>query len=184
MRPILFYTVGLPGAGKSTFARQLAFLLGGKVLRGDVIGLELFRLPTYSPEERKMVYAEMSRRATTSLRAGEHVFYDAATNTQAQREAVVALAEQNGAEALGVWIETPIAIAKRRAASPRDKGVAGRVVRIIPPHIFDQYAAAFELPDDNEVIVQLSGTAPFFLQYRRLYRYLRAQGIRPPRLVN
>jgi predicted kinase len=183
MRPILFYTVGLPGAGKTTWARSIATLLHAEHLRGDKIGLELFRFPTFSPQERQAVYAEMTHRASEGLRNGQHVVYDAAANTAAQRQAIANLARANGADAVGVWVQTSIPIAKKRAGQARDTGLAGAVVRVIPPHIFDQYAAAFESPQHGEPIILLSGEALFYLQYRRLQRQLRAHGVRLPRLI-
>src|SRR5579859_1990392 len=168
MRPILFYMIGLPGAGKTTFAQRLSTLLEGEHLRGDQIGLELFRFPTYSLAERRMVQEEMCRRAIAALQKGRHTFYDAATNTHAQRQEVRDLAAAHGATAIGLWIETPIPLAKKRAATARDSGIVGQVVRIIPPHVFDQYAQMFESPQTHETIIRLSGDAPFYLQYRRL----------------
>jgi len=183
MRPILFYTVGLPGAGKTTWARSISTLLRAEHLRGDKIGLELFRFPTFSPQERQMVYAEMSRRASQALREGRHAVFDAASNTGAQRQAIANLAAAHGAEAIGVWVQTSIPVAKKRAGQARDTGLAGAVVRVIPPHVFDQYAAAFEQPQHGEKIILLSGEALFYLQYRRLQRQLRAHGLRVPRLI-
>ena len=182
MRPVLFYTVGYPGAGKTTLANKLGYWLQAEHLRGDKIGLELFRFPTYSLQERRMVYEEMSRRAAEHLRAGRHVLYDAATNTYAQRAALAELARKYGGEAIGVWIQTPIDLAKKRAGTVRDKGVVGSVVRVIPPHIFDQYVAVFEQPRDDENVIILSGYANFSLQYRRLVRQL-GRGHTMPRLI-
>lgn len=173
MRPVLFYTIGYPGAGKTTLATRLSYWLGTTHLRGDKIGLELFRFPTYSPQERQMVYAEMNRRAGEQLARGKHVLYDASTNTAAQRKQVMDVARQHGAEAVGIWVQTPVPVAKKRAASARDQGLVGAVVRVIPPHVFDQYVAAFEAPQPHEGrIIVLSGDAPFPLQYRRLQRSL------------
>ncbi len=177
MGAVLFYTVGLPGAGKTTFAASLSCWLNVPHLRGDKIGLELFRFPTFSPQERAVVYGEMNRRAGESLRAGKHVLYDAAVNTRAQRDQLIDLAKQNGGEAVGVWIEVPIEMAKTRAGKIRDSGVAGPVARVIPPHIFDQYAAAFEAPQDDEPVAMVAGNACFALQYRRLQRQVRGAGL-------
>jgi predicted kinase len=181
MRPILFYTVGYPGAGKTTLASRLSYWLGVEHLRGDKIGLELFRFPTFSPQERQLVYAEMARRAEVQLAAGKPVIYDAATNTLAQRREVRRLAQQQGCPAVGLWIRVPVAVAKKRAGTARDHGIAGQIVRVIPPHIFDQYVALFEAPEQREHILNISGDAPFPLQYRRLQRQLR--GITLPPLI-
>jgi predicted kinase len=172
MGAVLFYTVGLPGAGKTTFAASLSCWLDVPHLRGDKIGLELFRFPTFSIQERQIVYAEMNRRAEESLRAGKHTLYDATVNTRAQRDQLAALARQYGGKAVGIWVEVPIQLAKTRAGKLRDGGI-GPVARIIPPHIFDQYLAAFEAPENDEEIAIVAGDASFALQYRRLQRQMR-----------
>jgi predicted kinase len=181
MRPVLFYTVGYPGAGKTTLAAKLSYWLQAEHLRGDKIGLELFRIPTYSPQERQIVYGEMNKRAANHLASGRHVLYDAATNTRSQRAQLVQLAEQYGGNAIGLWVQVPTALAKKRAGTARNDGIAGAVVRVIPPHIFDQYAAMFESPTTSERILVVSGEAPFALQYRRLIRQLGRRHM--PRLV-
>ncbi len=183
VRAILFYTVGYPGAGKTTFAKTMSGWLGASYLRGDKIGFELFRFPTYSAEERRIVHEEMQRRAAKSLQRGQHVLYDAATNTEAQRKHVVMLAKEYGAHAIGLWIQVPVEVAKRRAGRLRDHEPAGPAARIIPPHIFDQYVVAFEKPQDNELILPIAGDAPFYLQYRRLQRHLHPHGISLPRVI-
>jgi hypothetical protein len=152
-------------------------------LRGDKIGLELFRFPTFSQEERRVVYTEMSRRAGQQLQAGKHVVYDAAVNTIAQRDRLVDVATRNGGVAVGIWVQVPTNLAKKRAGTARSDGIAGAVVRVIPPHIFDQYVAAFEYPQPHERVIYISGHAPFPLQYRRLQRQVRIPGRTMPRLV-
>jgi len=178
---VLFYTVGLPGAGKTTFAASLSTWLDVEHLRGDKIGLELFRFPTYSPQERQVVYAEMNSRAAEGLHAGKHILYDAAVNTREQRRQLVALARQHGGEAVGVWVDVPTPLAKGRAGKLRDSSLVGPVARIIPPHMFDQYAAAFEAPTDDEDIAIVAGDACFHLQYRRLQRQLHGAGL--PKII-
>ena len=180
---MIFYTVGLPGAGKTTFARSLSQWLGSVHLRGDAIGLELFRFPTFSPAERQAVYGEMSRRAAEQLRAGRHVVYDAAVNTRTQRQQLAVLARQNGGRAVGVWVQVPPALAKQRAGRLRKDIPGGPVARIIPPALFDQYAANFEIPSGEPGIIVVAGNAHFALQYRRLQRQLGRAVQTGPRLV-
>jgi predicted kinase len=185
MRPILFYTVGYPGAGKTTLAAALAAWLNVDHVRGDKIGLELFRFPTFSPQEKAMVYQEMGRRAGDALRAGKHVLYDASVNTRAQREHIAALASQQGGVAIGLWVHVPTELAKKRAARARDAGLGQPVARVIPPRIFDQIIAGFEAPERHEPILLIPGDALFYAQYRKIRARIGRAGIaRLPRIIS
>lgn len=185
MRPILFYTVGYPGAGKTTFASALTTWLEAEHIRGDKIGLELFRFPTFSPQEKAMVYQEMSRRSLDALHAGQHVLYDASVNTRAQREQLKALAARGGVVAIGLWLHTPVELAKKRAAKARDGGIGQPVARVIPPHIFDQIIGGFEAPVQGEAVLAIPGDQPFFVQYQGLRARLGRVGVaRLPRLIS
>lgn len=183
MRPVIFYTVGYPGAGKTTLAHALKFWLGGVHLRADRVGLELFKFPTFSPAERQAVHQEMQYRTTDAVQSGASVIYDAATNARAQRDAISALGKKLGVPVIGIWIQTPTKLAMHRAGKLRDGHVAGPVARIIPPAIFMQYVQAFEPPAQDETIIVVSGEAPYPLQYRRLQRQLRPYGLRLPRII-
>jgi len=183
MSPVLFYTIGYPGAGKTTLASKLSYWLGIEHLRGDTIGLELFRFPTFSLHERQVVYGEMECRAAQALQTGSHVLYDAAVNTCAQRLRLVELATSCNARAIGLWVEVSTPLAKQRAATVRDRGIVGNVARVIPSHIFDQYVANFEAPGAAEYTVRIAGDCSFPLQYRRLQGRLDRSGTRLPHLV-
>ena len=132
---------------------------------------------------RARAYAEMGRRAGEHLQAGRHVVYDAAVNTRAQRQQLTALAKQNRGAAVGVWVQVPTELAKKRAGKLRDANLAGPVARIIPPHIFDQYVAAFEAPTNEQNIIVVAGDAYFALQYRRMQRQLGGAVKAMPRLI-
>jgi predicted kinase len=186
MRSILFYTVGYPGAGKTTFAKSLGHWLNADYLRGDKIGFELFHFPTYSPDEKKAVHKEMQHRASESLKKGRYVLYDAAMNTSRERGQLREFAKSCGAQAIGIWLRVPTEVAKRRAATVRDRTFTGSgpVARVIPSHIFDQYAAAFQAPQADENVLKVPGDVNFSIQYRQLQRQLREHNIKLPRIVN
>lgn len=56
---MLVIVCGLPGIGKTTFAKKLAPLINATVLSTDKIRKELIILPTYEKEERKLIYDVM-----------------------------------------------------------------------------------------------------------------------------
>ncbi|MHC4711475.1 MAG: AAA family ATPase, partial [Planctomycetota bacterium] len=56
---MLVIVCGLPGVGKTTFAKKLSPLINAIVLSTDKIRKELIPLPTYEKEERKLIYDVM-----------------------------------------------------------------------------------------------------------------------------
>ena len=59
---MIIIVCGLPGSGKSYFAQRLSQMLQAAYISSDVVRKELFRLPSYSDEEKRKVYDEMLRR--------------------------------------------------------------------------------------------------------------------------
>jgi len=110
---------GLPGTGKSTFAREVARAFGAEHLRSDGIRKEMLGIePTehweggylegpYAPDVTERTYAEMRERAGKLLRAGRRVVADATFSRAAWRDAFAAAAREAGARCLVVEVTCP-----------------------------------------------------------------------------
>ena len=158
--PLLFYMVGYPGSGKTTFASTFAFRNKVVHLHADRIGFELFRAPTFKADERDVVMREMNRRAYDKLRAGKSVLFDAGANTARQREQLRHIARKAGTEAVGIWIQTPPNIAFERLVKPRlimDIKVTFGARTKEGRASFNDIVAHFEEPDNEPYIVAVSG---------------------------
>ena len=183
MQPLLLYTIGYPGAGKTSLARNLAGWFGGPHLRADEIGMRLFVMPTFSAQERQIVYQHMDQEAMAALNQKQVVLYDGTLNKPAERIRLEELAKQRGGQAVGLWVQVPYEVAKDRAGRLRDVGVGNVHGRVIPPEVFDRYASALQEPRSHEFVVQIDGRMSFGKQYYSLYRQLRAHGIVLPQFV-
>lgn len=133
---------GLPGTGKTSLAGALADRLGCTVLSSDRIRKELAGLAPadpagapygsgiYTPEWSRRTYREMAARAARLLRMGETVVLDASWTSDADREAVAAVAEREHARLTPLRCEAPQAVcAERMRTRPRgpsdaDAGIA------------------------------------------------------------
>ncbi len=126
---------GLPGAGKSTVARELARRRGWVYLNSDVIRKELAGIPgqrspaafeqgLYTPAMSTRTYDELLQRARIAVCRGESVVLDASWRDAAQRAAARALASSEVAVVSELACVAPDAVAeqrlRRRTADPSD----------------------------------------------------------------
>jgi len=79
---------GLPGVGKTTFAKKLAPLINATVLSTDKIRKELISLPTYEKEERRLIYDVMVLSAKYLHNSGANCILDATFNREESRTEV------------------------------------------------------------------------------------------------
>jgi predicted kinase len=81
----LVMVLGLPGVGKSFFARELAGRIGAIHLNSDIVRKEVFKKPGYSNKEKAKVYDVMFNRVCELLKRGKTVVVDATFSKSVQR---------------------------------------------------------------------------------------------------
>ena len=79
---------GLPGVGKTTIAKNLAPLIDAVILSSDKIRKELIPNPTYTKEERKLIYDVMVLIAAYLQNSGTNIILDATFNKEDSRNTV------------------------------------------------------------------------------------------------
>lgn len=79
---------GLPGVGKTTLAMEISTLMDATILSTDKIRKELFKRPTYSRNERKLVYDVMLLFAKYIHDAGKTCILDATFSRQRSRDQI------------------------------------------------------------------------------------------------
>lgn len=77
---------GLPGVGKTTLSRELAPIINAIILSTDKIRKELIPSPTYSWQERRLVYDVLVLLAKYLHNAGVNCILDATFNTENSRK--------------------------------------------------------------------------------------------------
>lgn len=179
MAAVLFYMIGLPGSGKTTFAQNFAKQLHADHIYGDRIGYELFKQPRFTPDEVQLVRSTMEQRVIHGLRQGKSVVYDAMLHNVAVRQSLADIALTHGRQAVGIWVQTPENTARVRAGTVRFADFAKDYKRIVPKEVFDRHLGMFEPPMHNERIVQVWGTATFTMQYASVRKQLRDMNISP-----
>ena len=110
---------GLPGSGKTYFAKHVAAMLGAAYISSDKLRKELFVAPSYSPEERILVYDEMLRRTMQAAEHGKEVVLDATFYTNALREKFIKTVQRTTHVFL-IEVFADEDIIKERLAHPRE----------------------------------------------------------------
>ncbi|MEE7439729.1 AAA family ATPase [Methylobacterium oryzae] len=140
-KPVVVLAVGgFSGSGKSTVAVAVAPWIGAvpgaRILSSDRIrkrlhGVDaLTRLPAsaYAPAASRRVYEILRSEAARVLAAGHCAVADAVFDRPAEREGIEAVARDNDARFLGVWLEAPAATLasriEKRVGDPSDATAA------------------------------------------------------------
>ncbi|ONG51325.1 hypothetical protein BKE38_16305 [Pseudoroseomonas deserti] len=139
--PRLLAIGGLPGSGKSFWARRWAPAIGAApgalILRSDEIRKRRHglapeeRLPpeAYAASASAAVHQELFDAARAALAAGHSVIADAAFLDPAMRQGIEEVGKAAGIPLQGIWLEAPLAVLRDRVAARRgDASDAGPAV--------------------------------------------------------
>lgn len=177
--PILLVTGGLPGAGKSHFARELCSLVAMAHVGSDEVRRALTAgAPTYTSEESALVHATTRRIMGAVLADRRHVVLDTTALVPSERAVAIAAGRAAGARVLLLWFEAPDALAAERLAArargddPADASGADLAVRarmagrVVAPTRAEADALIVVTPETRderlrELIAICRETAPF-----------------------
>jgi adenylylsulfate kinase len=157
------WITGLPGSGKTTVAQGAAALAAAAGRRVRTLELDAIRElvtpePTYSEEERDILYRALAVMASLVVEAGSNVIVDATANRRAYRNLARGLIQRFGE----VYVHCPLEVCRQREA--------GRVGGHAPAHIYeraDRFGAPvpgagvpYEPPEAPDLIIDSATVSP------------------------
>jgi predicted kinase len=144
---MVIVVVGVPGVGKSFFARRFAETFSAPLVSEDKIRYTLFSNHTYSKNENVMV-DQVSRLIIDELLVNGKTFVlDGGYNSRVSRDNITRLASQYGFQTLIVWVQTDELIARRRAQNRSIKVAGDQYKQSLTPEQWESMAKAFTPPD-------------------------------------
>ncbi len=116
---ILLVVFGLPGTGKTTFARALAARLGMPHFNTDIIRAELGRKQQYDLRDKSFIYARMLERARGELQEGKGVILDGTFHREIFRNPFTELGRELGIPVKWIEITAGEDVVRKRVSGTR-----------------------------------------------------------------
>ncbi|MDO8491713.1 MAG: ATP-binding protein [Dehalococcoidia bacterium] len=123
--PSLIVISGLPGAGKSYFARRLVEKAPAVIVESDAMRKALFPTSWYTPEESQRVFQATHLLIEDLLQRGISVIFDATNLTERHREPLYNIADRSGARLIIVRVEAPPEVVRERLRRRAERPDAG-----------------------------------------------------------
>lgn len=154
--PHVIIMLGIPGAGKTTFAEQFA-----KTFHAPLISHQA--LKQAGDIDDKQTLAIAATLLHELFKTKRTIVYDGQTDTKAMRQALVKKIISAGYTPLLVWIQTESVEAKRRATRRGGNHTAEE---------FDQAVLRFQTPIEKEAAVVISGKHTYATQLKVILKHL------------
>jgi predicted kinase len=112
--PALIILSGLPGTGKTYFAKRLAEKIPAIILESDALRKTLFTHPDYSHRESGRLFETIHALVGRFLNRGFTVILDATNLSERHREMLYHIAEKEGARLIIAYLEAPPEVISQR----------------------------------------------------------------------
>jgi predicted kinase len=113
-RPAFIALSGLPGTGKTTFAKELSQQVPVVVLESDALRKVLFPQPTYSWRESDRLFRACYYLIEELLKRGNSVLFDATNLTERLRRTLFDISMRRGLKFILIQMKAPPEIVKQR----------------------------------------------------------------------
>lgn len=140
----IILVTGLPGSGKSYFARRLAGRLGAEHINSDAVRKVMGAAGKYSFEDKLLVYTQMAKMAERCLNEHKRVVVDATFYHPAMRNMFLSLAERHAVDIYFIQITAKETLIEERLRKPREdseadfqvyKSIRDQLQQMTNPHL-------------------------------------------------
>ena len=146
MNNTLYITVGLPGSGKSTYAKE--FIKGKEI---EYLSSDSLRAVYGKSEEDQtvtpLVFGHIKRKVDEFLKDGKNVLVDATSVNRKERSDYINTAKKYGAKVVAIVFKMD-----RQGLIDRNKKRGEQGGRVVPDWVIDKMLAKFEEPSYSEGI--------------------------------
>lgn len=170
-RPLIIMVTGLPGSGKSFFAKQFAETFGAACVRSDKIRSDLFGNPQFTVDENEIVGRVADYMVAELAKTGRSFLVDGICNTRAARLQIEQLAKANSYRTLVIWVQTDPSTAKVRSLKRNHKLPGNSENSNLTAEQFEDFSKRFAPPLKEDYVV-ISGRHAYSTQARTVLKKL------------
>ena len=171
-RPLILMVIGVPGSGKSFFARQFASTFSTPLVSYDYIRSRLFETPTFSNKEEAVVYSLAGQQITELLKTEKTFIVDGGLNDKNDRASLARLAHKAGFGTLVIWVQTDELASKSRSTRRSTKRPGDALNASLTAEQFATLAKQLVAPAAQEPFVVISGKHTFATQAKVILKKL------------
>lgn len=172
-QPLLILLVGLPGAGKSFFARQFSETFRAPLVSVDSLRFELFDEPKFTPQEQDLIKRLMERQLSELVKTRVSILVDGICSTKQERMQLARLATQANYDVFVVWVQTDEPTAKKRATTRNPKRAGDELNANLSQEQYTEQAKQVQSPQRENYVV-ISGKHSYATQAKMVLRKLAA----------
>lgn len=171
-RPLVIMVIGLPGSGKSFFARQFADMFGAPLVSVDYVRHTISPDSVYTTEEDSYVNALAINQIAELCKTGKTFIVDGGLNHRTARLTVERMATKHGYGKLTIWVQTDEPTSLSRSLKRNAKRATDELNASMDRAAFARYRKMFSIPTPVENIVVISGKHTFATQARVVLKKL------------
>ena len=121
---MVILVAGLPGAGKTYFAKRFATAISANYYSSDLLRKQLYSTREYSDQEKENVYLELEKRLLQALEEEKMVVIDATFIQAAQRARFREAAQKGHSKAVLIEVQANETTIRARLERPREDSEA------------------------------------------------------------
>lgn len=171
-RPLVIMTIGIPGSGKSFFARQFSEMFDAPLISNDFVRHTLFPESVYTREEDALVSDITLQQLEELLRTKKTLVYDGGCNPRGDRVEIEKMARASGYGTLVIWVQTDLPTAQMRSEKRNNRRAGDLLNSPMDTDTFQALTRRFTQPHPKEDYVVISGKHTYAAQARVVLKKL------------
>lgn len=171
-RPLVMMVIGIPGAGKSFFARQFSDTFSAPVISIDHLRYAIYEQPTHSKAEEATLQYLAEYQIGELLKTHKTFIIDGGMNAKVDRLKVEKLAREAGYGTLVIWVQTDEPTSRLRATKRKEGRRGDEWNASIVPEQFESYVKRLTPPSPAEPLVVISGKHTYATQAKVILKKL------------